>query len=162
MKNNDSWQDKVAIVTGGSAGIGKATALALAERGAKVLITGRNAEKLKETASASTSIATLLADSADPATCALIIKTALNHWGRLDLIVNNAGAGHPMPTASYDAELIAKMCAVNITTPSLMVKEGQAALRETKGAIVNIALPYPETHHRSLPITRQPRPHWSI
>ena len=46
MTWNESWQDKAAIVTGGSSGIGKATALALAERGARVLITGRTPARL--------------------------------------------------------------------------------------------------------------------
>nr|WP_205633901.1 SDR family oxidoreductase [Labilithrix luteola] len=46
--------------------------------------------------------------------------------------------GRPLPIAAYDAAAIAQMCAVNIVAPSLLVKEGRAALREAKGAIVNI------------------------
>lgn len=138
MTQNNSWQDKVAIVTGGSSGIGKATALALAEQGARVLITGRDAAKLADVAATSEAIETMQADSADPASGARIIETVLSLWGRLDLIVNNSGAGQPLPMAAYDAEVIANMSAVNITAPSLLVKEGHAALRETKGAIVNI------------------------
>ena len=138
MTQANSWQGKVAIVTGGSAGIGEATALALVERGAAVLATGRDAARLALVAAKSSAIEAFQADGADPASAARIVEAALNRWGRLDLIVNNAGAGHPLPIEAYDAEAIAKICAVNITAPSLLVKEGRTALRETKGAVVNI------------------------
>ncbi|WP_299936651.1 SDR family oxidoreductase [uncultured Pelagimonas sp.] len=134
----NSWHGKVAIVTGGSSGIGKATALALVQNGANVLITGRDGAKLAEVAEISDAIETVTADSADPNSAARIVDAATGRWGRLDLIVNNAGAGHPLPSGDYDAEAIAKMAAINITAPSLLVKAGQAALRDSKGAIVNI------------------------
>ncbi len=138
MVQDNSWQGKIAIVTGGSSGIGEATALALAEQGANVLITGRDAARLAETAARHSSISTLQADSGDPGSAGQIVEAAVGKWQRLDLIVNNAGAGQPMPIDAYDAEAIARICAVNITAPSLMVKEGHAALRKTKGAVVNI------------------------
>lgn len=139
MTQKSTWQDKVAIVTGGSSGIGKAAALELAELGAKVLITGRNAEKLADMTAAHDAIEALHVDSADANSGAQIIEAARSHWGRLDLIVNNSGAGQPLPVAAYDADVIANMSAVNIIAPSLLVKAGHAALRESKGAIVNIA-----------------------
>lgn len=138
MTQKNIWENKVAIVTGGSSGIGRATALALVTQGANVLITGRSAEKLANVTAANPNLHHLQADSADPANCANIIKEALGKWGRLDLIVNNAGAGQPMQIEAYNAETITNMCITNITSPSLMIKEGRAALRETKGAVVNI------------------------
>lgn len=138
MTQNDIWENKVAIITGGSSGIGRATALALAAQGAKILITGRNAEKLANVAATDPNLHHLQADSADPANSATIINKALDKWGRLDLIVNNAGAGQPMPIKAYDEETITNMCITNITSPSLMIKEGRAALRQAKGAVVNI------------------------
>lgn len=138
MTQTNNWQDKVAIVTGGSSGIGKATALALVEQGAKVLVTGRNEEKLAQVAATSDAIEALQADSADADSGVRIVGEAIGHWGRLDLIVNNSGAGSPLPMAAYDAEVITEMSAVNIIAPSLLVKEAHAALRDTKGAIVNI------------------------
>jgi NAD(P)-dependent dehydrogenase (short-subunit alcohol dehydrogenase family) len=138
MTREKSWQGKVAIVTGGSSGIGEATALALAERGATVLVTGRDAARLADVAARSGAIKTLQADSADPASAASIVEAVLSRWGRLDLIVNNAGAGQPLQIEAYDMAMIANICAVNITAPSLLVKEGHTALRETKGAVVNI------------------------
>ncbi|MES0809473.1 SDR family oxidoreductase [Roseibium sp. SCPC15] len=138
MTRKNTWQDKVAIVTGGSSGIGRATALALSEQGARVLVTGRDTARLADVAAIGEAIDTLQADSADPASAARIIEAVQTRWGRLDLIVNNSGAGQPLPMTAYDADLIAKMSAVNIIAPSLLVKEGHAALRKTRGAIVNI------------------------
>ncbi|MDO6590607.1 ketoreductase [Loktanella sp. D2R18] len=138
MTQDNIWQNKVAIVTGGSSGIGKATALELVAQGAKVLITGRNADKLAEVAAMSDAIETLQADSADAESGMQIVEAATNNWGRLDLIVNNSGAGQPLPMAGYDADVIANMSSVNIVAPSLLVKAGRTALSESKGAIVNI------------------------
>ncbi|MEP2980934.1 MAG: SDR family oxidoreductase [Lentilitoribacter sp.] len=138
MTNNKNWQDKVAIVTGGSSGIGHATAKALAEQGAKVLITGRNAERLNAVTLETDNIEAIQIDSADVESAKRIVEAAINRWGQIDLIVNNSGAGQPMPSEVYDARTIKNMSQVNIIAPSLLVKEGHAALRETKGAIVNI------------------------
>ncbi|MET1412736.1 SDR family oxidoreductase [Roseibium sp. HPY-6] len=138
MTRTNNWQDKVAIITGGSSGIGRALALALASNGAKVLVTGRNEARLADMSDSHGSIETLKADSCEPASAKRIIESATDRWGRLDLIVNNAGAGQPLQIADYDAGLIAKMAAVNIIGPSLLLKEGHAALRASQGAIVNV------------------------
>lgn len=138
MTNKDAWQGKVAIVTGGSSGIGQATATALAEQGANVLITGRNAEKLAEVVALSDNIEALQMDSSDATSGERIVETAMSRWGRVDLVVNNSGAGKPAPVDAYDADVIANMSAVNIVAPSVLVKAARAALHESKGAIVNI------------------------
>ena len=139
MTEHTDWTGKVAIVTGGSSGIGQAAALALAGRGAQVLVTGRTADRLAETATLSAGIDTLQADSADPDSSARIVAAAMDRWGRLDLIVNNAGAGRPLPLEAYDASIITDMAVINIVAPLELVKAGRAALRDSKGAIVNIS-----------------------
>ena len=138
MTQTSAWQDKVAIVTGGSSGIGKATALELAAQGANVLITGRRGDKLSEAAAIHERIEILQADSADADSGMQIVEAAISRWGRVDLIVNNAGAGRPMPLVAYESDIIAKMFAVNVVAPSQLVQAGHAALKESKGAIVNI------------------------
>lgn len=138
MNERTNWQGKVAIVTGGSSGIGEATALALVEQGANVVITGRDASKLAGVAGKSNAIEAVQADSADPAGSRRAVEAALGRWGRLDLVVNNAGAGKPLPIEAYDAEMLSEICAVNIVAPSLLLKEAQSALRDSKGAVVNI------------------------
>ena len=138
MTASDVWQNKVAIVTGGSSGIGQATALDLVARGAKVLITGRRPDRLASVAAQNDQIVSLQADSADPDSGTQIVQKALAQWGRVDLIVNNSGAGQPMPLEGYDPEVMAAMTAVNIIAPSQLVSAAHAALRASKGAIVNI------------------------
>ena len=138
MTVNTLWTNKVAIVTGGSSGIGKATALELAELGANVMITGRSKERLAEVAQMSPAIEAIDVDSADASSADTIVAATLERWGRIDLLVNNAGAGQPLPIGAYDADVIAKISAVNIAAPSLLVRAALEALKESKGSIVNI------------------------
>lgn len=162
MTQDNSWQDKVAIITGGSSGIGKAVAMELVEKGAKVLITGRSAEKLEEVASSSEAIETLQVDSADADSGTRIVEAAIGRWGRLDLVVNNAGAGQPLPIKAYNAEVIANMSAVNIVAPSQLVMAGHAALRKNKGAIVNIGTAVSQNAAPVLAHYAAPKLHWNI
>ena len=77
-------------------------------------------------------------DSADANSGAKIVEDALARWGRVDLIVNNSGAGQPLPIDAYDADVIASMTTVNIVAPSQLVKASRDALRASRGAVVNI------------------------
>ena len=138
MTDHGKWGSKVAIVTGGSSGIGKAIATELVEKGASVLITGRNGGRLAEVAAQSGNIETLQVDSADVNAGSRIVDAALTRYGRIDLLVNNSGAGQPLPVGAYEPDLIQNMAAVNIMAPSQLVRAAHTALRESQGAIVNI------------------------
>ncbi len=89
-------RDKVAIVTGGSDGIGKAAALSMAQEGASVVIVARRPDVL-EVASQDIKAATrgqvlpISADVTDPGSARSIVENTLNQFGRLDILVNNAG-----------------------------------------------------------------------
>src|SRR5579871_3444031 len=90
-------EGKVAIVTGGSKGIGRATALRLLEEGARVLACARGREALEETAalarrSEAGRLTTLQADMGKPADIAMTVERALAAFGRIDILVNNAGS----------------------------------------------------------------------
>ncbi|RUV73382.1 MAG: SDR family oxidoreductase [Mesorhizobium sp.] len=133
------FNDKVAIVTGGSSGIGRAAALALARQGAKVLITGRHSKSLKEAAALHKGIISLVADVAAPGDAPDTIAKAIDSWGRLDILINNAGAGALLPLSDATAERINTIFAVNVIGPSLLAAAALPHLEATKGVIVNIS-----------------------
>lgn len=134
-----TFEGKVVIVTGGSAGIGKATALQFAAMGARVLITGRRAERLDKVSAAHPNIEALVADTSNPQDASLTIRKAFQLWGRIDVLVNNAGAGAIMPLAQASAERVKEIFAVNVVGPTLLAKEALPYLTETKGTIINIS-----------------------
>jgi NAD(P)-dependent dehydrogenase (short-subunit alcohol dehydrogenase family) len=88
---------KVAIVTGGGTGIGRASALALARNGFAVVITGRRRERLEETAQAAgeAQVVPFQADVSDPAAVEALFAHTNSTFGRLDVLFNNAGRGAP-------------------------------------------------------------------
>ena len=91
-------RDKVAIVTGGNAGIGKAAALALLGDGWRVAIAGRRREALEQVVAESGAgdrIMGVPTDVTDPASVAALFDATLKAWGRVDLLFNNAGVGAP-------------------------------------------------------------------
>ncbi|MGP9812670.1 SDR family NAD(P)-dependent oxidoreductase [Rhodopseudomonas sp. NSM] len=131
--------DRVVIITGGGSGIGRAAALCFAEHGARVLVTGRRVGPIDETAALHTNIKALVADAASADDARRTVAAALDSWGRLDALVNNAGAGAILPLADATAERIAQIFAVNVVGPSLLAAAALPHLAATRGAIVNIS-----------------------
>lgn len=130
---------KVVIITGGSSGIGRAAALGLADRGAKVLITARRERPLAEVAAAHPNITGFVADVAAPDDAGRTVAKAVELWGRLDILVNNAGAGAILPLTEVTAEKITTILAVNVVGPSLLAAAALPYLASSKGAIINIS-----------------------
>jgi 3-oxoacyl-[acyl-carrier protein] reductase len=91
----------VSIVTGATGGIGGATALALAERGGRIVITARRADRLAALADAIVQrggeASVVEGDIASAATTQAVVDTAIGQYGRVDILVNSAGYGPPMP-----------------------------------------------------------------
>lgn len=131
--------NKVVIITGGSNGIGKTAALEFANLGANVLITGRRQEALAEVASLHKNIEAIVADSEEHSSAQIITNAAIEKWGRIDVLVNNAGAGANANLDEISAERIEQMFAINVTATSLLTKACLPYLKVSKGNIVNIS-----------------------
>ncbi|MGX1347113.1 NAD(P)-dependent dehydrogenase (short-subunit alcohol dehydrogenase family) [Bradyrhizobium elkanii] len=134
--------DKVIILTGGTSGIGRAAALAFARQGDKVLVTGRRPGPLEETVAEHPNIAGLIADAASADDARRTVAKAIEAWGRLDAVINNAGAGAILPLEDAPADRIADIFAVNVVGPSLLAAAALPHLRATRGAIVNVSSTY--------------------
>jgi 3-oxoacyl-[acyl-carrier protein] reductase len=132
-------QNAVALITGGSAGIGRAIAQSLAGSGARVAITGRDKSRLAEAAKA-LGAHPIQADVSNEADVERTYREVLEKFGDLDILVNNAGVGTfktlvDTSRASFDA-----VFATNVTGAMMMGREAaKLFIRRGRGNIVNIA-----------------------
>jgi 3-oxoacyl-[acyl-carrier protein] reductase len=139
-----SLKDKVALVTGASQGIGRDTALALAEAGAKVAVAARNEEKLAslvgEIESAGGSALAVKMDVAETEQVKSGFKQVLEKFGRLDILVNNAAItrdGLSMRMKQDDWEAVLK---TNLTGAHLCIQQALSTMmRARAGRIINIS-----------------------
>ncbi len=134
---------KVAIITGGGTGIGRAIAARFASDGARVCITGRRPEMLAATAGALPveQIKTCAADVTDPGGVDRVVETALSFGEGLHILVNNAGMEQPMNTVvDLDPVVWDRVMAANLTGPFLMMKAVIPHMIEAGGgSIINIS-----------------------
>ncbi len=135
MQHN--FTGEVIIVTGGSSGIGKATAHLFAQQGGSVLITGRHVEALKIAADHER-IAWIAADISQEETASTVVARALELWGRIDVVVNNAAAILPLLLENSDTEHMYATFQTNVFGPTWLNKAALPALTLSKGTIVNI------------------------
>ena len=136
---NSHFADKVVIVTGASSGIGRATAAAFADAGAHVLGIGRRADALAETAAQHPGIAAFPADVTQDGGPEAVIQAAVGRWGRIDVLVNNAGVFAAMPLGQATAARITGLLAINVVAPSLLASAALPYLRASRGTIVNVS-----------------------
>ena len=128
------FEGKTAIVTGGSNGIGAAIVARLAGEGAKVLIAD-----ISPPAVVSDSVVFLHTDVGNRAEVEAAVAAALEKWGRLDVLVNNAGIGALAETPDMEEDVWDKVFAVNIRAIYLFCRAAIPSMREGGGAIVNVA-----------------------
>jgi NAD(P)-dependent dehydrogenase (short-subunit alcohol dehydrogenase family) len=134
--------ERVAVVTGASSGLGAAFAVALAEAGADVVLAARRGDKLAATAAAVEAAGrraiTVRADVADPEQCAAVARQAVTEFGRIDVLINNAGLGAAVPALHEAPEDFRRVLDVNLMGAYWMA---QACAREMRpgSSIVNIA-----------------------
>src|SRR5262249_36014531 len=110
--------DRVAIVTGASSGLGVAFAQALAEAGADVVLGARRVDRLVEAASlveaAGRRVVVVPTDVTDPEACSALVQEAMDRLGRVDVLVNNAGVGTAVPATRETPEQFRAVIDLNL------------------------------------------------
>jgi len=134
------------FITGGSRGLGREMALAIAEAGADVVLVGRNEESLQQTAddirSLGRSAVPISADMGEPAECEAVCRRALEEQGPIDILINNVGGRRiDVPTESFPLDQWQQIIDLNLTSTFLCTKQigGAMIARGQGGRIINIA-----------------------
>ena len=129
----------VALITGGSSGIGRAIAQSLSASGARVAITGRDERRLTETAR-ELGVHAIHADVSVEADVERTYREVLQKFGDLDILVNNAGSGVFKNLVDFDKNEFEAVFATNVTGAMLMGREAaRIFVKRQRGNIVNIA-----------------------
>ena len=135
------FQEKVALVTGASHGIGRTTAKLLSKEGAKLLIHGRDADSLsKLAAELKTPVEIVTGDLCDKASIERLSKTAANAFGRIDILINNAGGGDAaQPFHLRPEEDVSRIFRINLEAVFLLTQKIiPTMLEQNYGRIVNV------------------------
>jgi len=135
---------QVAIVTGASSGIGLRCATMLVEAGMHVLGVGRDEHKLAELVAASTDaarIATLAVDVTADEAPQRIVQAAIERWGRIDFLINNAGIGSPKPLHETDDATLDHFLGVMLRAPFRLARDVIAHMKPGS-AIINVTSTY--------------------
>ena len=131
--------DKVILVTGSTTGIGRAIAARCAEEGARVVVHGRDRKRGQEVVRSLGDRAVLaIEDLADPDAPGRLVQTAVDAFGRLDGLVNNAAFVVRSDLYSTDAALFDRVIATNLRAPMLLIRAALAHLEAAGGSVLNI------------------------
>jgi NAD(P)-dependent dehydrogenase (short-subunit alcohol dehydrogenase family) len=133
---------KVAIVTGASSGLGVAFAQAFAEAGADVALGARRVERLSDTASlvqaAGHRALSVGTDVADPDACEALVAAAINEFGRVDILINNAGVGTAVPATRETPDEFRKVVDVNLHG-SYWMAQACGRVMQPGSSVINIS-----------------------
>jgi 3-oxoacyl-[acyl-carrier protein] reductase len=132
-------KNAVALITGGSSGIGRAIAQSLSESGARVAITARDKRRLDATAG-ELGVHAIQADVTVEANVQRTMREVLQKFGDLDILVNNAGVGVFKPLVDFDRQSFDAVFATNVTGAMMMAREAaKHFIHRKRGNIVNIS-----------------------
>ena len=135
-----SLSGKIALVTGGSRGIGFSTGKILSENGATVVITGKDSERLKKAAKKIPNSIGIVADIRNTKDVKNVVSKTIEKFGRLDILVNNAGIFPKIKQLhEIDEDEWNEVLDVNLTGQFRFTKEAIPHLQKTSGSIINIS-----------------------
>lgn len=138
----ENQSNKVALITGGSKGIGYGVAEALLNAGYKVAITSRNQEGADQAAARlqrSGEVLALAADVKDLTSQEQAVQAVINKWGQLDVLIANAGVGHFAPIDQMDAQTWLDTIDTNLTGVFYSVKASVEHIKKAQGYIITIS-----------------------
>lgn len=142
---NELNSEKVAIITGASSGIGSATAVALARHGLNLCLLGRSVERLGEVEllareAGATEVAIFPGDLCDEKTIETVIPAIVERFGRIDILINNAGLSLNGGVDGYSLDDWKTVIDTNLTAPFLLCREVLPAMKRQRGGqIINIS-----------------------
>jgi short-subunit dehydrogenase len=132
-------KDRVFIVTGASSGIGRSTAIALAERGAHVALLARSADALQQTSRQLPGSIPITVDMTDVDGVRQAIQTVHRHYGRVDGLINNAGRSYAAAVEEIDPTVFDEIFHLNVLGPIVAMQAVIPVMRaQGGGSIVNI------------------------
>ena len=138
------WNGKVVLITGSSIGIGRKMAALLLKRGASVALNARNADRLNETLQefqqqGYDSLFAAPGDVSSISDCARVVDTVHAHFGKLDVVINNAGVSAEGDVADLSPEIFQKVTAVNYLGSIYITQKALPYLRASKGSLMFIS-----------------------
>jgi NAD(P)-dependent dehydrogenase (short-subunit alcohol dehydrogenase family) len=144
MSSRFSLEGRVAIITGGGTGIGRGTALVLAEHGADIVLAARRTEPLESTAGEVEALGrralTVPTDVTSAEQCQELVDATMGEFGRVDILVNNAGGAQTKSLMKWTEEEWLQVVALNLGSVWFLSRAAAAPMVEQgKGAIVNIS-----------------------
>lgn len=132
-------KNKVALVTGASSGIGTAIVLRLVADGFLIMAAGRDSARTELLRDKSQNVQTWIGDITSPEACTDLMASCVERFGRLDLLVNNAGIFRTADAEHTTDAIWSQTLAINLNAPFYLSREAMPHLRETKGVILNVA-----------------------
>ena len=158
MKNLFDLSGKVALITGASSGLGVQFANVLADFGADVIILARRADKLenvaKEIKAKGRKALPLTCDVTKEEEVIIAVEKGIKEFGKIDILINNAGLGAVTPAEEYDFGEWKKMIDINLNAVFFMAQQvGKEMIKNKYGKIINIASMYGIKANMALPTT---------
>ena len=132
---------KIALVTGASSGIGAQTVKLFSSLGAKVIAAARREDRLQDLANQYPNVMAVKCDVGVEADCKNVVNTTINEYGKIDILINNAGISDPIPALEEDLDLFKRVIQIDLISCFHLAQlcAQHMETQESGGAIVNVA-----------------------